>query len=148
MPWELQSIKVHSNHFMSCSLLTEGFKVFFFSDLCWMISEWQNMFFQPRGSSMYLINSKAIFQVLSRSFSDLEWRENSVQHATQEFQFRQHLALQHLSGYSKLSFQLKVEVYHALSSIFWQALSLLSQSLNSSSSSLGSDHVAKQTKEF
>ena len=105
------------------------------------------MFFPPRGSSLYLVNSKEIFQALIRSYSDLlRWRENSVQHVTQKFQFCQHLALLHLSGYYSLSFQLlaiRLKVYHALSSVFWQTLPRLSQSLFNSSLN-SSNHVVNQ----
>ena len=72
MPSELQPIKVHSNHFMSCTLIVNwGFKAFpFFSadpylqlnqvlnwstglDLCGLISTPNYiMFFGPRGSSL------------------------------------------------------------------------------------------------
>ena len=108
---KLQSIKVHLNHFMCSSLLTEGFKVSpFFSDdpslqlnqaskyqICavWILNEKVCSFHQGVRPCTLLANSKAIFQALSRSYSNFgcQSRENSVQHMIQEFQFPQHLAL-------------------------------------------------------
>ena len=46
--------------------------------------QWQSTFPPPRGSSIYLVNSKAIFQALSRSYSD---RENKLSPWPKNFSF-------------------------------------------------------------
>ena len=114
-------ITTNSNPFTSCSLLIEGFKAFHFFKLTLHFKlnqalNWSTGFvlfnFSDKVCSshkgvLYLINnSKAIFQALSRSYNDLEWRENQSSTWQEEFQFHQHLALSHLNGYSGIQFSL------------------------------------------
>ena len=108
------------------------------------------MLFSPRNSSLYLINSKVIFQAPSRSYNDLRWRENPVQHwhdprisvsLTLDTIYTW-MALLHAGCSFSFVLDRKLKVYQALSSVFWQAIPLLSQSLNSSSKprTVGNDH--------
>ena len=92
-----------------------------------------------RGSSLYLINSNAIFQALSRSYVQWSRVKRETCGMTQEFQFRQYLVLLNLNDYymqAVLSLRARrLKAYQALNSVFWQAIQLLIQSLNSSSKS-------------
>jgi len=126
-------ITTNSNPFTSCSLLIEGFKAFHFFKLTLHFKlnqalNWSTGFvlfnFSDKVCSshqgvLYLINnSKSIFQALSRSYNDLEWREN--QSRTWQEEYFNFTNTWHYHTWMATQ---------ALSSVFWQALPLLSQSL-------------------